>query len=207
MGIVSVTRRMVSRSAALVLVTAVFTITSALPAAASDEISVVPASAAPGDTVTIAGIVGTSGCPADDAAQLTSTDVLFPPDGFGPAAPREASGKFSIQYAIPASTPPDTYSIGVRCGGGNVGISAQLEVVAAAPATTSTTTTTTAPKTSTTTSITSTTTSTTLASTLSSTSASSNKSSSSPLPWILLVLAAIVAAVSVTYFVRSRRQT
>lgn len=205
MDIVGITRHVVGRLGASVLVVGLFVVVAtASPAAASGDISVDPSTAAPGDTVTIAGTVPTDGCPSGDGAQLTSTDVLFPPDGFGPQAPRDANGKFSIQFAIPATTPPGSYSIGVRCGGGNVGISAGLTVAAPAPAPTTTTTTT--PKTTTsTTSTTSTTTSTTIASSLSGSSAASTKSSNSALPWILLVIAAIVAAASATYFVRSRR--
>jgi hypothetical protein len=204
---VGITRRSVSRVVGSVLVVIVVLLATATTASASANISVDPTTASPGDSVTIAGNVPTDGCPADDAAQLTSTAELFPPDGFGPPAGRDASGNFSIQYAVPASTQVGTYSIGVRCGGGNVGISAELEIVAAPVTTTITTakatTTTTAPKTTTTTS----TTTTTVASTLSSSSASASKSSSSALPWILLAIAAVVAAATVTYFVRSRRQT
>jgi LPXTG-motif cell wall-anchored protein len=90
-----------------------------------------PSSAAPGTAVTVSGNVpvsGTASCAAGDAAQLTSTAALFPPDGFGPQAPRDANGDFSVQYTIPTSTPAGTYSIGLRCGGGNVGITASLTV-------------------------------------------------------------------------------
>ncbi|WP_412734673.1 hypothetical protein [Krasilnikovia sp. MM14-A1259] len=105
------------------------------PAAAAQvqaEVSVHPDTIHPGGHVVITGVVpagGPQSCPAGNAAVPTSTAALFPPDGFGPEAPRNHSGHFSIAYVVPASTPPGTYVIGVRCGGGNVGISADLRVV------------------------------------------------------------------------------
>src|SRR5262249_33899486 len=116
-----------------VIVVALLMQTSVAGAAAS--ITVSPSSASPGSTVTVSGNVpvsGTASCAPDDAAQLTSTADLFPPDGFGPQATRDASGNFQVQYVIPATTPPGSYSIGMRCGGGNVGITATLRVTSAA---------------------------------------------------------------------------
>jgi hypothetical protein len=111
------------------IVLALLTQTSVAGAASS--ITVSPSSARQGDTVTISGNVpvsGTPSCSSGDAVQLTSIADLFPPDGFGPQATRDASGNFRVQYVIPASTPPGTYSIGMRCGGGNVGVTASLRV-------------------------------------------------------------------------------
>jgi hypothetical protein len=99
---------------------------------AQARLSVRPHQVHPGGHVRITGLIPTSGpqsCPAGDPAIPTSSAALFPPDGFGPAAPRSSSGRFRIRYAVPSSTPAGTYLIGVRCGGGNVGVSAILRVV------------------------------------------------------------------------------
>jgi hypothetical protein len=98
------------------------------------SITVSPSTAAQGDTVTISG--NASACsPEGNEVRLTSTVDLFPPDGFGPLLPLDANGDFETTYTIPADTPPGTYSIGLRCGGGNVGVSTTLHVTqAAAPA-------------------------------------------------------------------------
>jgi len=91
-------------------------------------ISVSPTVVAAGHTVRISGSTPTALCPASDAAILTSTAQLLPPDGFGPAVPRDSSGAFSVFYTVPTSTPPGVYSIGFRCGGGNVGVHTSLRV-------------------------------------------------------------------------------
>jgi len=144
------------------------------------SITINPSSARPGDSATIAGNVPTDGCPASDAAQLTSTADLFPPDGFGPQASRDASGAFSTTYTIPTSTPAGSYSVGVRCGGGNVGVTDTLVVTAASTTTSSTTTTTSTSTTST---------------TLASSSATAAKKSDSNSWWriVLLILVVLVA--------------
>jgi len=116
-------------------------------AVAQSSVTVAPSSATVGGTVAISGRVpvsGTASCPADDAAQLTSTADLFPPDGFGPQVSRDASGAFHVSYTVPATTPVGTYTIGVRCGGGNTGVAATLDITAARPSTTLAQTTTTA---------------------------------------------------------------
>ncbi|MFG1609762.1 hypothetical protein [Actinoplanes sp. NPDC049265] len=91
-----------------------------------------PPSARPGDTVRIGGLVpftGPKACPADAAAVLTSVSALFPPEGFGPAVERTKSGRFLVSYHVPATTPPATYQIGVRCSGGNLGVNTTLHVI------------------------------------------------------------------------------
>jgi hypothetical protein len=92
------------------------------------SISVNPTMVAAGDTVRIRGSVPYSVCTDDAGPRLTSVDRLFPPDGLGPAAARDPSGAFSVSYTVPAQTPAGTYQIGLRCGGGNVGVSARLQV-------------------------------------------------------------------------------
>jgi hypothetical protein len=105
-----------------------------VPTPRQPSIMVSPSTAAPGDTITISG--NASACSAEgNEVRLTSTVDLFPPDGFGPLLPLDANGDFETTYTIPADTPPGTYSIGLRCGGGNVGVSTTVHVTrAAAPA-------------------------------------------------------------------------
>ena len=105
---------------------------------ANDSITVSPSVVPAGGTVRITGSVSTQGCSVSDPAIPTSTDALFPPDGFGPATARNSQGAFALTYTVPTSTPPGTYHIGARCGGGNIGVAATLTVTAAplgAPAT------------------------------------------------------------------------
>ncbi len=124
------------------------------------SITVSPTSTPRGGAVTIAGVVPTTGaslCPRADTAQLTST--LFP-SGLGPQVTRSATGAFTTSYTVPATATVGSYSIGIRCGGGNVGVSATLQVTAG------TATTTTVPSTTTTTTTTVTTTTVSPATTL-----------------------------------------
>jgi hypothetical protein len=102
-------------------------------ASAAGSIAVSPSTVPAGETVTISGSIPTAGsasCESADAAIITSTAQLFPPDGFGPQAARNAEGGFSVHYTVPDSTPPGTYALGLRCGGGNVGVSTDLTVTA-----------------------------------------------------------------------------
>jgi hypothetical protein len=106
-------------------------LTAPAPAAAAARISVSPSTVSSGGTVVVSGRIPTRGpqaCPSRDSAILTSTAALFPPDGIGPNAHRKRGGVFRIRYTVPASTPPGMYFIGVRCGGGNVGVQATLKV-------------------------------------------------------------------------------
>lgn len=101
------------------------------PASAQNgSISVTPSTVPAGGTVHISGSVSVQGCPSSDSATVTGNAALFPPDGFGPSAARNSQGDFALDYTVPTSTPPGTYKIGVRCGGGNVGIAASLTVIA-----------------------------------------------------------------------------
>ncbi len=171
-------------------------------------ITLSPASAAPGAVVTISGVIPTAGtviCPAGDATQLASSAALFPPNGAGPQVPRDTGGNFHVTYTIPAATAPGKYSVGVRCGGGNLVVVAPLQVTAVAAPTTTTSapaaTTTTAPPTATTATPSTTLIPTTIApfaSTTTTAPAVRAKSShaKSPLRWVALgVLALLVLAV------------
>lgn len=119
--------------ALVIVATAVATVTSAgvghANASPNGSISVSPSTVSPGGTVHISGSVSIQGCPQSDDATITDSSALFPPDGFGPSVPRNSSGDFATDYTVPTSTPPGSYTLGVRCGGGNVGVSAQLHVV------------------------------------------------------------------------------
>jgi hypothetical protein len=95
---------------------------------ASASISVSPPAAPAGSTVHISGSIPVKKCPASDGATITSDSALFPPDGFGPTATRNSQGAFAVDYTVPTSTPPGSYTLGLRCGGGNVGVSAILTV-------------------------------------------------------------------------------
>ncbi len=95
---------------------------------ANASISVSPSTVSAGGTVHISGSIPVKKCPASDGATVTGEAALFPPDGFGPTATRDSNGDFALDYAVPASTPAGTYNVGLRCGGGNVGVGASLTV-------------------------------------------------------------------------------
>jgi len=97
--------------------------------AKSASVSVSPSTVAAGGSVHLSGSIPVKKCPSSDGATVTSEAVLFPPDGFGPTATRDADGSFAIDYTVPTSTTPGTYTVGLRCGGGNVGVGASLTVV------------------------------------------------------------------------------
>jgi hypothetical protein len=128
-------RRDLGRALAVTAAAVALTLTALVhPAsAATSFVAVTPSTVAVGGTVTISGLVPTSGtasCASGEAATVTSTVGLFPQGGFGPQAARSATGAFTVSYTVPLSTPPATYVVGLRCGGGNVGVSAVVHVVA-----------------------------------------------------------------------------
>jgi hypothetical protein len=174
------------------------------------SITVSPASAAPGASITVSGVLPTSGavfCPPGDATELTSTAALFPPNGLGPQVPRDTSGNFRANYTIPATTTAGTYSIGLRCGGGNAGVAGSLQVTAPAPTTTSAPSTTTTSSTSTTLAPV-TTTAPTIASTLPPlhvTVRAKATASSSPLRWVALGVLLLVVLAAAALYARQRR--
>ena len=171
------------------------------------SITVSPSTAAQGDTVTISGNHPIAGDCAPGAARLTSTADLFSPDGFGPQVPSDASGNFTMTYTIPTSTPPGTYRIGMRCGGGNLGGNGSLTVTQAGTTTTTepaSTTTSTAPTTSTESRGT-TTTAAPATTTTAPAEAATSGDSSSPVGWIVLAVVLVVGAGTAIYVVRRRR--
>ena len=100
-----------------------------------------PRSVAAGDTVTVSGSVGPgqagSACATsidllsrafDDIQELAGVPAV--------TAAVRPDGTFAAITRIPRSTPGGTYDISGRCGGGNIGVVATLEVRAAPTATT-----------------------------------------------------------------------
>ena len=105
---------------------------------ANGSINVTPPVVQAGGTVHITGSVSTDACPQPDAVTITGVDKLFPQDGFGPQASRDSSGAYATHYTVPSTTPAGSYQLGMRCGGGNVGVTASLQVISdpvGAPAT------------------------------------------------------------------------
>ena len=178
-------------------------------ASASASITISPESAAQGEQVTVAGNVpatGSASCSAGASAQLTSTADLFPAGGFGPHAVRDANGDFSVVYTIPASTPAGAYDIGIRCAGGNVGVSATLRVTEPLTSTTTARSTTTLGRSSTTPGAVTTTT--VSRSTVPETTTSApgrGDAGGGALPWVGLGVVVVLLGVAVLVAVRRRR--
>ena len=104
----------------------------AAPAAGKATITVSPSSVPAGGRVIVSGIAA-GGCAAGDTVTLTSPAFSHQHEFAGvPAisATAESSGHFSVSTQIPGSRTPGAYSIGGRCGGGNLGVQASLTVTA-----------------------------------------------------------------------------
>ena len=104
------------------------TLTWSTPASAA-TINVSPSTVAVGGQVTVSGDVlanGQPGCEVPGDVTLNSTAF----QGGAITAPADSSGSFSVTATLPATTGPGTYEITGRCGGGNLGVSATLTVVA-----------------------------------------------------------------------------
>jgi hypothetical protein len=115
-----------SGAIAAVLVTLVLGGSAQASQKPNGSMSVSPSTVSPGGTVHISGSVSIGEC---HEATLTDTAV-FPPDGFGPTVTLDTNGAFAVDYTVPTSTPAGTYQIGMRCGGGNVGVFTTLHVTA-----------------------------------------------------------------------------
>ena len=113
------------------------TLTWSTPASAA-TINVSPSTVAVGGQVTVSGDVlanGQPGCevPGDVTLISPAFQGLGEFAGVGAiTAPADSSGNFSVTATLPATTGPGTYEITGRCGGGNLGVSASLTVVAPA---------------------------------------------------------------------------
>ena len=106
-----------------------------MPAQAA-TITASPSSVAVGGQVTLSGDVlanGQPGCTVPGEATLISPafNGLGEFAGVGAVtAPVDAAGNFATTVTLPATTAPGTYEISGRCGGGNLGVTATLTVVA-----------------------------------------------------------------------------
>jgi hypothetical protein len=94
-------------------------------------IKVEPVAVHAGSVVRVHGSV--PGCPAPGRVTLISRAFSHAHDFAGlPAlyAPLGRHGGYTIVTRIPAKRPPRLYTITGRCGGGNLGVSAHLRVLA-----------------------------------------------------------------------------
>jgi hypothetical protein len=99
--------------------------------AAPPSISVVPATVHRGHTVVVKG--SADGCTVGNTVTLISRAFVHTHDFAGlPAvfAKVKYGGKFKVTTKIPATKTPKTYTITARCGGGNLGVTAHLKVIA-----------------------------------------------------------------------------
>jgi hypothetical protein len=112
----------------------------AAPTTPPVALRVSPRSVAAGDTVTVSGSVGPGQAGSACASSLELLSRAFDDTHEFAGVPAVTAavgpdGAFTTTTRIPRSTPAGTYTISGRCGGGNLGVSAALEVRAAAAAT------------------------------------------------------------------------
>ena len=95
------------------------------------SLSVSPAHVHRGHRVTVSGNAG--GCPAGDSVTIISRAFAHTHEFAGvPAvfALVHSGGKFKISPRIPSTRHVGSYSVSARCGGGNLGVSATIHVIA-----------------------------------------------------------------------------
>ena len=103
------------------------------------SINVAPTTVVPGDNVRLTGDVlagGTPGCDVSGGVTLISEAFAGLDEFAGVGAvnlPVDSTGHFDSTVTLSATVVPGTYSIGGRCGGGNLGVSATLVVGALPP--------------------------------------------------------------------------
>jgi hypothetical protein len=105
---------------------------SAAFGAAAPTIRVSPSSLRAGQIVRVYGVV--PGCPRGEKVTLTSQAFAGAQRYAGVPAITATVGtgaRYSVRTRIPSTRRPGTYRIGGRCGGGNLGVSATLRVIAA----------------------------------------------------------------------------
>ena len=93
------------------------------------SIRATPSSVRAGDVVRVAGLAG--GCPAGERVTLISPAFSHAHDFAGVSAvfaTVRAGDTYAVRTRIPSGRRAGTYSIGARCAGGNLGVSAQLRV-------------------------------------------------------------------------------
>jgi hypothetical protein len=118
------------RTIALVLTGAGLLAAAAPAAGAGAAISVNPTAAQAGSLVRVSGSAD-GGC----AAGVTLISQAFPHANDFAGLPAvyalpAADGRFSVRVRIPAVRAPGAYAITGRCGGGNLGVTARLRVLA-----------------------------------------------------------------------------
>jgi hypothetical protein len=129
--------------AALLFAATVGMLAPAAPAwaAPATTLQVSPSSITAGDTVVVSGSVGPAPAGSACAISLMLLSRAFAHTDESAGVPAviaavEPGGTFTTTTRIPGSTPAGTYTISGRCGGGNIGVVATLEVRAAPTATT-----------------------------------------------------------------------
>jgi hypothetical protein len=123
----------VSRATLAVVVVAAASAFAAAAGAmtAATSLTVAPASVHRGRRVIIRGDAGD--CAVGNAVTIISKAFAHMHDFAGlPAvfARVRSSGKFGIRPRIPSTKAVGNYGVGARCGGGNLGVSATIHVVA-----------------------------------------------------------------------------
>ena len=104
---------------------------AALVVAAAASLAVHPASLYTGEAVRVSG--SAAGCPAGDQITLISPAFSRRHEFAGqPAifAMVRSGGRFSARTRIPSGRRPGRYTVSGRCGGGNLGVTARLRVLA-----------------------------------------------------------------------------
>jgi hypothetical protein len=103
----------------------------AAASAAPPSISVSPTTVHRGHTVVVKG--SADGCAVGNTVTLISRAFVHTHDFAGlPAvlAKVKYGGTFKVTTKIPVTKKPKTYTITARCGGGNLGVTAHLKVLA-----------------------------------------------------------------------------
>jgi hypothetical protein len=117
--------------ATIVAVAVVALFSSSAAFAAPPSLTVGPASVHRGHHVIIRG--NADGCPTGDAVTIISRAFAHTHDFAGvPAvfALVRSGGKFGVRPRIPSTRAVGSYSVSARCGGGNLGVTATIHVVA-----------------------------------------------------------------------------
>jgi len=110
-----------------ITVFAVILASAATAASPRVVLDVNPASVAPGGVITIS--AASSPCLRRDQVILIST--AFPGHAYGEGAVYgrvESHGAFKVRARIRSALRPGRFLVGVRCGGGNLGITATIRI-------------------------------------------------------------------------------
>jgi hypothetical protein len=111
--------------------TAAAALTLAGAVTAATSLTVAPSPVHRGHRVIVRG--NADGCPVGDAVTIISKAFAHTHDFAGlPAvfARVRSGGKFGVRPRIPSSKAVGNYGVSARCGGGNLGVSATIHVVA-----------------------------------------------------------------------------